>query len=115
MEFNLERVRSNVRNASTEDLLDRVTIFRGDMEPAALEIIDRELMDRGITSDQVRQHVAARGEPLTRKDGSVVRCSFCYKPATIRGWGWHRLLGIVPIFPRRFAWCDEHQTREAPK
>ena len=40
--FNPERVWQNAREASTEDLLDRVTVYRAGMEPEALEIIEEE-------------------------------------------------------------------------
>ena len=41
--FESERVRKNAREATTEDLLNRVTVYRGDMEPEALKIIEAEL------------------------------------------------------------------------
>ena len=35
--LNLDRVQANVRKADLEDLLDRATVYRNGMEPAALE------------------------------------------------------------------------------
>ena len=32
-------------------------------------------------------------------DGTAVRCSFCHRPAVAEGWGWHRLWGVLPLFP----------------
>ena len=46
MELDLERVRANAQQASTEDLLDRATVFRDGMEPEALEIIARATVGR---------------------------------------------------------------------
>ncbi len=108
LELDPDRVRRNVRKASTEDLLDRATIYRSEMEPQALEIIDAELIARGITVEQVEAHLQARTRSLSRADGSVIKCSFCWRPAVKRGWGWHRLYGTIPIFPRMFSWCDDH-------
>ena len=108
MELDLERVRANVRSAQTEDLLDRATIYRTEMEPEALEIIDAELIERGVTREQVQAHIDDTGDVLRRKDGAILQCSFCRKPATFQGWGWHRLYGEVPIFPRWFRWCKDH-------
>ena len=33
MRFDVERVRQNVQQATTEDLLDRLTVYREGMEP----------------------------------------------------------------------------------
>ncbi len=35
LEFDAERVTRNVRDATSEDLLDRITVYRDGMEPAA--------------------------------------------------------------------------------
>jgi hypothetical protein len=108
MELNLERVRRNVGNADTEDLLDRATVYRADMEPAALEIIDNELVARGVTLEVVEAHLKDRQRVMSRKSGSVVKCSFCRRPAIKRAWSWHRLFRRIPIVPRRLAWCEMH-------
>jgi hypothetical protein len=108
MELNLERVRKNVRNATTEDLLDRATVYRAGMEPEALEIIDEELAQRGVSAADVARHAQRRSEALLLPDGTAVKCSFCHRPAIRRAWGWHRLLGRVPIFPRLFSYCEVH-------
>jgi hypothetical protein len=108
MELNLERVRHNVRNATTEDLLDRATVFREEMEPSALEVIDGELLARGITIQDIETHLDNRQDALLHADGTVVKCTFCHRPAVRQGWGWHYMLGLVPVFPRTIAWCDVH-------
>jgi hypothetical protein len=108
MNFNLERVRKNARNSTTEDLLDRITVYRAGMEAAAIEIIETELDRRGIGEKEIDQHGQMRAGTI--KSGEVARrCSFCDRPAICRGWGWHRLWGRLPVFPRRFLYCDVHE------
>lgn len=48
MDWDADRVRANARQAPTEDLLERVTVYRSGMEPEAVEIIEAELRRRGI-------------------------------------------------------------------
>lgn len=108
MELDLNRVRNNARKATTEDLLDRATVYRDEMEPAALQIIDAELFERGISVEQVEAHLEARKNVLVSDEGLALKCSFCWKPAVETGWGWHRLYGKLPVFPRRLRWCEEH-------
>lgn len=108
MELNLDRVRKNVRSATTEDLLDRVTVYRAGMEPEALEIIEAELAARGIDADAVTAHAQRRSEAVLLPDGTAMKCSFCHRPALLRAWGWHWCWGKVPIFPRIFSYCEVH-------
>jgi hypothetical protein len=42
-------------------------------------------------------------------DGTAVGCSFCHRPAVAEGWGWHRLWGLLPVFPRYYYYCSEHR------
>ena len=109
VEFDADRVLANARLATTEDLLDRVTVYRHEMEPAALPIIEAEIASRGISVDDVEAHLKARKDVVAREDGTVVKCARCHRPAVFKEWGWHRMFGKVPIFPRRFAWCEEHR------
>lgn len=110
MNFDLERIRKNVKEASTEELLDRITAYRAGMEPAAIEVIEAELDRRGVGEEQVREHANRRSDTLRR--GTVAqRCSFCERPAVTRGWGWHRLWGKVPAFPRLFNYCEMHRPK----
>ena len=112
MQLDLERVRKNVRSATTEDLLDRVTVYRAGMEPSALAIIEHELDQRGVTLDQIAEHEAMRRERMIElPDGTAMRCSFCERPAVAQGWGWHRIWGRIPVFPRRYAYCEVHEPR----
>lgn len=102
--FDPERVRSNVRKAETADLLDRATVYRDEMESEALAIIEDELRTRGVTAVEIEAHAR-------RREGHVLaaRCSFCRRPAVATGWGWHRLWGFLPVFPRRYRYCESHR------
>jgi hypothetical protein len=105
------RFREHVRKVSTESLLDRVTVYRGEMEIAALEIIELELAARGVGSARVDAHAAQREQDgiVRHADGIVVRCNFCERPATEHLWKWHRLWGwFLPLFPRFCHLCKEH-------
>jgi len=109
MHLNLKRVAEFIRSAESEDLLDRVTVYRSGMEPAALDLMEMELDRRGFSRDDIAEHAAMRGESaILLADGTALRCSFCDRPAAVRKWGWHRIFGRIPIFPRIFAYCTEH-------
>jgi hypothetical protein len=109
LKFDSEKVWLNVRKSSTEDLLDRVTVYRSDMEPEALEIIEAELRERGITPSAIEEHARNQEAIWIRyPDSSVAPCSFCRRPAVTEGWGWQRLWNMLPIFPRKFRYCREH-------
>jgi hypothetical protein len=109
MKLNLDRVRENVRQATTEDLLDRATVYRQGMEPEALEIIDAELYRRGVGSAELAAHAELAGKRTLRApEGWALKCHECHRPAVVRVWDWHRLWGWLPVFPRRFHLCEEH-------
>jgi hypothetical protein len=116
MTFDLKSVSEFIRKADTEELLDRVTVFRDSMEPAAVDLMEDELWRRGITPDMVVNHAANRGEVVRRADGSAVRCSHrdrsrgfsCDRPAASVRWRLFRLWGKVPLFPWPLARCREH-------
>jgi hypothetical protein len=110
MLFDLERVKANVRQATTEDLLDRVTVYRAGMEELALDVIENELRRRGIGGEEITAHEQRRSaETSWLPDGTAVCCSFCHRPAVAEGWGWHRLWGLLPVFPRFYHYCSEHR------
>jgi hypothetical protein len=112
MRFDLHTVARNIRKAGTEELLDRVTIFRTEMEPAAIDLIEGELDSRGITPEQIADHDRERWETaILLPDGTALRCSFCNRPAVARGRGWLRLFGRIPLIPRVFAHCEHHGPR----
>ena len=110
MEFDLDRVRENVRAATTEDLLDRATVYRAGLEPDALPVILEELKTRGVTPEAIVRHEAARRGVVFDSAGPAVPCGKCHKPAVAREWGWHRMFGKLPLFPRPFYLCEEHRT-----
>jgi hypothetical protein len=131
MELNLRRVAEYIRGAATEELLDRVTVYRDGMEPAALDLMEGELDRRGVTRAEIADHDARqRTRAIILPDGTAMRCSFCDRPAVGRARGWYRLrlripllpllvgraeipLGFsIPIFPRVFAYCAVHQKPE---
>jgi hypothetical protein len=112
MKFDSERVRANVRQASTEDLLDRLTVYRAEIEPAAVDLIEAELRQRGVVPRQIDEHAERRERAaLLRPDGTAVRCHLCRRPAVTTHRGWHRLWRVLPLFPRTFAYCEEHRPR----
>ncbi|HMC65943.1 MAG TPA: hypothetical protein VKI65_13470, partial [Gemmataceae bacterium] len=119
MEFNPDRVWRNVRQATTEDLLDRITVYRDGMEPEAVDIIEAELRSRGVRPEEIDAHATrCEGAVLRSPDGLPLQCSFCDRPAVVRKWGWHRVRGrgpvaalaaVLPLYrPRRFWYCAEH-------
>jgi len=115
MRFDPERVLSNVRRATTEDLLDRITVYRDGMEPEAIDIIEEELRRRGTGHQEIEAHAARRGARMIQlDDGTAQPCSFCHRPAVEQRWGWHRLWGKLPLFPRLFWYCDVHARRSGP-
>lgn len=115
MELDLRKVAEFVRRAESEDLLDRVTVFRDGMEPAAVDLMENELARRGFRPADIADHDRARRETVVLlPDGTALRCHFCDRPAVVRAAGWHRLWGRVPVFPRVFAYCDAHRPRSDP-
>jgi hypothetical protein len=112
MRLNLKRVAEYIRTAQTEELLDRVTVYRAGMEPAALDLMEGELDRRGITRDEIARHDAwRRATAIMLDDGTALRCSVCDRPAVIQARGWHKLFGRVPVFPRLFSYCEVHGGR----
>lgn len=113
MFFDPEKIRANAAKATTEDLLDRVTVYRAGMEAEALDILERELRERGINRETIDVHEERRrAEVLFDSEGIAQKCSHCRRPAVAAGWGWHRLWGLLPVFPRWVAWCAEHQPKK---
>jgi hypothetical protein len=112
MRVDREKVRANVEQATTEDLLDRATVYRGGMEREALDLIDAELWRRGVTQEEIGDHEQRRRQTmLTDPDGMPVKCQKCFRPAVTECLAWHWLWGVLPLFPRRAAFCPEHKPR----
>ena len=109
LEFDADAVRRNVRAATSEDLLDRVTAFRAGMEPAAIGIIEAELQRRGIGQAEIERHETECGrDVLVRPEGFAYRCSLCPRPAVVRRWAWHRLWGRLLVLPCIRSFCARH-------
>lgn len=109
MQLDLERVRDNAARATTEDLLDRVTVYRSGMEPEALDIIEAELRRRGVGSRAIERHAETYAEAVRDGAGVALKCVRCSRPAVWRGWRAHKLWGVLPVFLRRVALCAEHR------
>src|SRR5437763_12869168 len=107
-QLDLDRVRDNARRATTEDLLDRVTVYRQGMEAEAVEVIEAELRTRGVTAAEQVDHERRRGAVLRDAGGLPLCCGHCGAPAVARVRTWHRLLGLLPLFPRWLPLCAEH-------
>lgn len=109
MHWDSDRVRQNARQATTEDLLDRITVYRSGMEPEAVEIFEKELHRRGIDQDAIDKHLAEANPGVVKyADGLARKCSFCPRPALYERHGWHRLWGVLPLFPRTYYYCGSY-------
>jgi hypothetical protein len=115
-DFDPGRVIANACASETEDLLDRVTVYRDGMEPEAVEIIEDELRRRGVGPEEMAAHAARHaGAVVEGHDGVAERCSYCRRPAVAAGWGWQRLWNLLPVFPRRFFYCQVHNESRRPR
>ena len=113
MRLDLRRVAEFIRRADTEELLDRVTVYRAGMEPAALDLMEGELDRRGVTRADIAEHdQTRRATAIMLPDGTALRCSLCDRPAVVRGRGWAKLFWCVPIYPRILAYCAAHNPRK---
>jgi hypothetical protein len=108
MRLDIDKVRANAEKATTEDLLDRVTVYRTGMEPAALDVIETELSRRGVGPREIEAHAQARHGGLRDSADFAVKCTRCARPAVWQGWTMHKLWGVLPLFPWRIALCAEH-------
>jgi hypothetical protein len=109
LRLDLRKVAEFVRGADTEELLDRVTVYRAGMEPVALDLMEGELDRRGVTRDHIGAWAAARWETAIRlADGTALLCHYCARPAVTRVRRWHRVFGLVPVFPYPFPCCAAH-------
>jgi hypothetical protein len=110
MEFDPEKCRAAARQAETDDLLDQVTAYRRGLEPEAIELIEQELRRRGVTQAAIADRAEeCRRECLLDDTGTALKCSRCQRPAVAQVLGWHRLWGILPLFPRSLRVCKEHR------
>ncbi|MSQ95523.1 MAG: hypothetical protein EXR98_13320 [Gemmataceae bacterium] len=110
MEWDEKKLLLNIRAADTDDLLDRITAYRATLEIQAIEMIERELHQRGVNAAQITAYAGiCRQECLFDADGTAKMCSLCRRPAVAQGWGWHRLMQKVPVFPRWLRYCKNHK------
>lgn len=109
MQLDPQRIWKNAREATTVDLLDRLTAFRDGLDPEAKPIIEAELRERGIGPMEIQAHaLTLEGKCLKHSDGTLARCSFCFRPAVWAGWGWFRLWRVLPLFPWKYRYCQDH-------
>jgi hypothetical protein len=106
--IDMNEVATNIERATTQDLLCRVTFDRAGMDPMAVSLAEHELRQRGVTAEQQRDFLDRHANALKGADGLTKRCSFCVLPARREAWSWHRLWGRIPLFPRLFRYCREH-------
>ena len=115
LRLDLKKIANFIRQADSEDLLDRMTVFSKGMEPAALDLIEGELSRRGIDRIAIVDHWQNRLEAgVIMINEEAVRCSFCDRPAIKQARGWHRLFGKIPLFPRFFNYCPTHNRDKLP-
>jgi hypothetical protein len=109
MNWNEQKLKVNISRADNDDLLDRITAFRAGMESDAIELIEQELHRRGVTAAQIAERrEACERNCVFDSDGNAKMCSFCRKPAVREGWGWFKLMWLVPLIPRRVRYCKNH-------
>ena len=109
VEFDAQKSLVEFRQAETADLLDRITAYRNGMEPAAVELIEEELRQRGIEPAAISAHAEqCRRECVFDAGGTALSCSRCRRPAVAVVRRWHRLWGVVPWIPRSVPLCREH-------
>ncbi|MBI2804739.1 MAG: hypothetical protein HYX68_07115 [Planctomycetes bacterium] len=110
METTEQKMLLNIRQANTDDLLDRITAFRAGLEAEAIDMIETELRRRSVTANQIADHQAkCERDCVFYPDGTAKMCSQCRKPAVCETWAWHRLLWIIPLFPRWTCFCEIHR------
>jgi hypothetical protein len=109
-QVDLERVRVNVRQAPTPDLLERATAYREGMEPEALAVVEEELQHRGVTAEEVQAAAERwRQGSIPARDGTARSCSFCPRAAVAEGWNWRRVWWLLPLLPVRVRYCEIHR------
>ncbi len=114
MALDLDSVRENARASTTQDLLDRVTVYREGMEPEAVQVIEEELRTRGIGPTEIRAHEDEYGSAVLRDENGVAyTCSYCDRPAVAQEKDLlFRMGGIfagVPLDRVYRRYCTEHR------
>ncbi len=110
LQFDAQKCLVEVRQADTADLLDRATAYWRGLEPEALALIAAELGRRGVDAAQIEsRRTQYERDCLFDGSGVAFRCSRCARPAVAVSAGWHRLFGMLPLFPRSMRYCREHR------
>jgi hypothetical protein len=108
--FDLQKCLAEMRKAEKDDLLDRVTAYREGYEPAIVSMIEEELRRRGVKLQSIEERMAeCRRDCLFDDSGVALQCSSCRRPAVTEVWGWHRMWGVLPLFPRVIRCCNGHR------
>jgi hypothetical protein len=114
MHADLAKIEAKLKDEELDDLLDLATAYRAGMEPEALGLVEAELYRRGISAAKIaKQREEYERECIYLADGTAAMCSTCRKPAVHEGWGWHKIMGKVPVFPRWLRSCKQHLPKEA--
>jgi|SRR6516165_4559162 hypothetical protein len=109
LKLDLEKTCTEIGHADTEDLLDRVTAYREGMEADTIDLIEQELQRRKVGPAEIKARMAAcQRYCVFDAAGVALSCSLCRRPAVTEVVGWHRLWGVVPLFPRRMRYCKTH-------
>lgn len=109
MDVSTDVLQRAIRTMPDEELLDRFTIYRKEMEPRALEMMECELAHRGISRNEIVEHEHARQEwIMLNGKGFVVRCRCCNRPAIKKARTWFRLVGWIPVYPILLPYCSVH-------
>jgi hypothetical protein len=99
----------HARQASQAELLDAVTVFREALESEAVEMMEAELARRGVGPDEIHaHHRELRHRVLRDAKGLPLRCCRCDRAAVAQRPGWHKLLGLIPVLPRIYPYCEAH-------
>lgn len=115
LELNTQRLLDNAAKSETLELLDRVTVLRDHLEPEAVEIAEAELARRGITPEEIAAHARRWKHHVLRDERGIVWCcSLCGRAAVAEELGWYRLWGYVPIFRKRYRFCETHWRQRHP-
>src|SRR5260370_37044973 len=112
MESDLQKLLVNIRKADTDELLDRITAYRLGLEADAIDMVEQELHRRGVAAERIAEHwELCRRDCTFHADGTAKMCSHCRKPRVREGWGWHKIFGKLPVFPRPLCCCQVHSAK----
>ena len=75
-------------------------LVHGGLDPAEIAVLYRV----NAQSERIEAALDEVGIGYRLRGGE----GFFERPAVRRGWGWHRLWGLVPVFPLRRALCEGH-------